>query len=331
MFRISKKNTILLLWYKEGNNLGDYYIYKTVVSLLDKWGYFYTDIDVGLPYNKIACKARKCDFLWFIGGGIIERWIPDVIRNFSSFHKKSKSIRYGITGLSIGDFDYNEYIDELKYWTTNSVFFFVRDNYTSDYLNAISNSKSVKTTADIVFAYPLNNVYREYNSDYAIGVNFRDLPYVDLSGEFKWDKWNEKINRINNVRIIPDQHNELLKYDLYFDKEYSPEKALQVISKCDIVIAMRYHVLLFAARMKKFIVPINYCPKVERLAKQLGVEGYTIGVHDYNKLDSVIEKLKNDKLYYNTLQKNVTELENSVTTMLIDIKHILREELINEG
>ena len=117
------KKSALILWYTIDLNYGDYLIFQTVKGYLKDWGFEVEGIDVGLPYREIAKIARKYDILWFAGGGIIERGIPDIIINFKKFHKKARKIKYGVTGLSIGNFNYSNEIKAIQYWVANASFF----------------------------------------------------------------------------------------------------------------------------------------------------------------------------------------------------------------
>lgn len=323
------KKKVLVLWYPIACNLGDYYIYKTVKNYLEKWGYACIDMDVGLPYNQIAKVARKCDFLWFAGGGIIERGIPDIILQFEKFHKLSRYIKYGITGLSIGEFDYSDNKRSLSYWISNALFFYTRDNYSADELNRIIEGDGAHSSADVVFASDAEKRYSNNTINYDVGINFRDVPYPDLTGDINWNEWSKSVNALDKSVIgIPDQFNfsNLVKFNV--ESEYSPQKALEVISKCDIVVAMRFHVVLFAAKMGKIPIPISYCPKVERLSKQLGVEGLVLGIHDYHELSAKMQDVMNNRdQYLSTISENVYGLQNEIKTVFENIKKSIKEEI----
>ncbi len=323
---IKKQKKALILWYTIDSNFGDYYIYETIKQYLLDWNYNVINLDIGLPWHKIAKTAKKCDLLWFAGGGIIERWIPDVITNFERFHKKTKFLNYGITGLSIGEFNYDKYRNVLSYWVNNSKFFYSRDDYTASVLNRYSNSKKVIPSVDVVFACKSFqiNLIRDLvseNKNY-VGINFRDLPYVDLSGEFNWLEWCRSIK--NSIAIetkgIPDQYDYSTKVDFDVIAHYSPANALAVLMNSKFNIAMRYHVLLMSARLGIPCVPICYCPKVSRLSDQLGLAELNLGVHDYNRIKEKVDYLIQ---HFNDIQKNLNsrckEMELQAEKMFLEI------------
>lgn len=325
----NKKKKVLVLWYPIGSNFGDFYIHETVKNNLDKWGYSWNSMDVGLPYNQIAKVAKKCDFVWFAGGGIIERGIPDIILQFKKFHKQARNIKYGITGLSIGEFDYSDNKSSLSYWINNASFFYTRDKYSADELNRIIGNQIAYASADVVFASDAEKQYINNKNDYDIGINFRDLPYPDLSGEFDWESWTNSISEINGkITGIPDQYDVSDMVNFNMEVAYSPQNALKAISKCNIVVAMRFHVILFAAKMGKIPIPINYCPKVERLAKQLGIDNLVLGVHDFHDLPAKINEVNNNKDFYQeVIAQNVCILENNINKTFDVVKSILKKEI----
>lgn len=330
MFGIKKKKKrVLVLWYTVDNNLGDYYIYTTVTSFLRQWGFEYVSMEVGSPYECIAQAAKRCDFVWFAGGGIIERGIPNIILNIEKYLQCSRRVKYGITGLSIGEFDYSKAADSLSSWVRNSEFFYTRDAYSANELNRISNSTKVKACVDVVFALDVESIVEKIDNSFELGINFRELPYVDLSGEFQWERWNEEISRINKtIAGIPDQHDCSDKVGYKLEKDYTPEKALNIIGQCEDVLAMRYHVLLLAARLGKIPIPIAYCPKVTRLAEQLGITGLTLGVHDYDKLAGIIRLADDNKIDYDKIIKDsVRQCECEAQTMFNNIEEYMLREI----
>lgn len=323
------KKKILVLWYSIGNNFGDYYIYKTIRENLQHWGYEVTDMDVGTPYKILVKAADACDFLWFAGGGIIERNAPDIIRYFIRFHIKAKKIKYGITGLSIGEFDYSEYKRNLKYWIEHSCFFYTRDLYSAQMLNRISAKERVMASADVVFAYMDGK--QGINDKHYVGVSLRRLPYIDLTGDFEWEHWNHAIEKIKDREVIgiPDQDDCTQKVSFDFYGEYNPDNVMKAISECEFIISMRFHAIVLAACMGKASIPICYCPKVRRLASQLGLEDLCLDVHEYEALPRMVAKLQQYKeIYESSIQKNVNICQNQVKEMLESIENILKREIL---
>lgn len=330
MFNCIKQKKVLVLWYTYKENYGDVLIYSTVKSYLEKWGYTVDYMDVGLPYLQIAKQAKKYDFLWFAGGGIIERGVPDIIVNFPTFHKKAGKIPYGVTGLSIGIFHYDEYKSSISFWVEKSLFFYSRDEYTSNELNRISNSSKVISGVDVVFANTELATLKTIN-DSKVGISIRDLPYTDLSGSFHWNEWKKSLKEsLGNKMIgIPDQHDCIRFLDIPFDSDYKPFKVTELLQSISYTVAMRYHVILVAAIMGKVSIPIGYCPKVSRLAEQLGIEELEIGVHDWEKVKSMVMKYHDDEeSLKNAMNKNVLRMRNEALFMFHTVEQKIKGETV---
>ncbi len=328
-FSFMRKKKVLILWYPVDENLGDYYLFNTVRKYAVTWGFDVQDMDVGAPYEGIAEAARKCDWLWFAGGGIIERGIPDIISNFPDFLIKSNHIKYGITGLSIGEFDYSSKSKEISNWVRNSSFFYTRDDYSADVLNSISKSDIVIPSADVVFAYDgLKKDYVNYKNE--VGISFRPMPYTDLTGEIDWKLWNDSIQKNIAEKLIgiPDQFDVSRNFDFIYEWDYSPQNAVKVIEQIKFGIAMRYHVILIAARMGKVCIPIDYCPKVARLANQLGISELILHYNQADKLPQVVKHyLDNENSIKDTMSKKVEALEKRAQMMFDSIEHIMKEKM----
>lgn len=322
-----KKKRILILWYTHGQNLGDYYLFNTVRNYAIKWGFDVQDMDVGKPYKLIAKKAKKCDWVWFAGGGIIERGIPDVIEHFSKFYEETGHTFYGVTGLSVGNFDYSEKIESLKEWVRNASFFYTRDLYSAEFLNGIAKANSVIPSADVVFAY--NKFIFDCNHvESPFGINFREMPYPDLTGNVNWDSWNKAILTSINSKIvgIPDQHDSLDHFSFDFGYKYTPQNAIKAISQITFGLAMRYHVILIAAMCGKVCIPIDYCPKVSRLASQLGISDLILHYNEANKLPDMINRYKaNEEFYKNKVKENVIFLRKEANRMFELVEKTIKE------
>ena len=329
IFFSKKRKKILILWYTYQKNLGDYYLFKTVQSYAKLWGYDVCGMDIGEPYEKIAKASKKFDYLWFAGGGIIERGVPDIIRNFPLFYEKTNHILYGVTGLSVGNFDYTYYSTQISSWVQNSSFFYARDDYTADLLNSMSKIQKVLPSADVVFAYKDFEIYKA-SCQKLFGANFRSMPYPDLTGEINWSQWNNMINEtvFDEIIGIPDQLDVSQHFSFNFESKYSPQKVVNIISQIDYGIAMRYHVILIAAMMGKVCIPIDYCPKVTRLAEQLGISDLVLHYNEANKFKNIFMLYsQNEDHYKKIVETNVQLLKLKALEMFKTVESIIKQQI----
>lgn len=323
---IFTKKKVLVLWYTRGKNYGDYLLYQTVEQHLKKWGYEAKSFEVGSHYEKVLKAAEECSFIWFAGGGIIERYVPSVIQNFEEFYIRSGKKPYGVTGLSIGGFDYSEWAENLKFWATNATFFYSRDEYTANTINRFAEAKRVISGVDVVFANQNIRGIQPTTGRY-MGVNFREVPYEDLSGAFRWDQWATALRTENMPDFvgIPDQHDCLGKIGLPQTIPYSPEYVTEILQGVRFSVAMRYHVVLVSAMFGKVSIPIDYCPKVSRLANQLGITELIVGIHDYGNLPEKVQLyLDNESYFQEKLSQEVIDLERRADLMFFEIRKRLK-------
>lgn len=303
---------ILLLWYMQDDNFGDVLISRTIKDYFKPYDCVIEDHEVGDYWRNIVKHANECDFLLFAGGGIIERGVPNSIINWDKVVEELR-ISYGVIGLGIGEFNHDSYSEKFRSWVDNSSFFFVRDKYTQEKMNDYSCSKKVIFSADCVFAN--KNLKEDSNRiQERIAINVRDLPYEDLTGKLNWIIVNTIIKKLNIKKIIMDSSNEMnngcifdveenSKY-LTMDKNEKMEYIIQNIGECRTIVAMRFHVVLVAAKLGIPTIPIEYCPKVKYLSQQLGLQQLSVTIDNLAEIPNKFNELMDNMEYY---QKNILE------------------------
>ena len=322
----------------ENDNFGDTLIAETTSEILKKEGYVVVNHEIGGNPNDIILLSYECDFLLFAGGGIIERYIPPLLRRFSEYVSEL-SIPYGVMGVSVGDFNYDHKSISLGKWVDESVFFYTRDERSRKILNKYSKTNKAKYTGDCVFLTNRLNSYTNYNRD-KVGINIRDLPYTDLTGELDWNRILEIMDIIKSDVIIMDSSDDIRhilieqkEIDKYYDyiKKNKSEKVEQIIdeiNECGIIVAMRYHVILIAALLGIPTVAIKYCPKVETLVEQLELHDISVDINDYNGILKKYDYLCNHyKEYKEKLLTNVKIMKKRVVDMYEEVLVKLKETM----
>lgn len=332
-------NKILLVWYMENDNFGDVLIYDTVSSRLLKDGYNVESHAVGDSFLRITEHANQCDFMLFAGGGIIERYIPEIIRKFEKVSGILK-VPYGIIGLGMGNFDYSEYSSEIKAWVDQAMFFYVRDEATKNQLDMISKSSKVIFSADCVFANTSIDRYIQTTQGITReghGVNLRDLPYKDITKDFDWEAVNFILKQVNCDIVIPDSSEDASKIFIECENKclrkftnLLPIEKVQVtvneINKCAWIVAMRFHVVLVAALMGIPTIPIMYCPKVRYLAEQLGITELALEIDEYRNIPQKVDMLCGRREeYLINIKKNVNVMKEKAEAMFEEILRYLEK------
>lgn len=330
---------ILLAWYMEGENFGDTLIYQTVSSRLEEKGFEVDSHEVGDDGRKIFEHANQCDFLLFAGGGIIERYVPPVIKYFK-VNKPLLEVPYGIIGFGMGTFDYQQYEEAISCWVNSAEFFYVRDEATKFQLDEISQTNKVVYSADCVFGN--KKIQQMCNkSENMYGVNIRNLPYKDLTGDWNWDRLNQVLQFVGCNFLISDSSNEAeflkLKIENFDEidkyRELKQEEKIELIineiMQCKWIVAMRFHVVLVAAMLGIVTVPIKYCPKVKYLSEQLGLEELAVEVDEYEQISDKVKLLtENQQLYRIIVNENIDKMKKRADAMFEEVITFLEQKQI---
>jgi len=310
----NNKNKVLLVVCLYENNFGDILIYKTIDKKLRNNGFDTEIVEISKSLNesKLIERANNSKFLYFVGGGIIERWAPEIIRYFDVLHKHLL-VPYGVIGLSTGNFVYQDMYVSLKAFADKAMFFYTRDEDSILTFQKAGASKLPTAGVDVVFANADIAAFNRYGN--AISANFRNVPYPDVTGDIEWQKWSNALRNIGVQFLIRDcsDTQQSLEIPINSDDE------LSAIRKSAFVVSMRFHVILVAALTGVLPVPINYCPKVRRLAKQLGIEEYCLELHDHHKLESIFTRLKsNENIVRKNLGTRISELRMKANEIIDD-------------
>jgi len=321
-----KKATVLLVVCLFENNFGDILIYETINKKLKDAGFETELVEVSQSLNESGLieKANNSDFLYFVGGGIIERWAPQIIKHFDSLYKHIQ-VPYGVVGLSTGEFDYAGFNNSLKLFCEKAKFFYTRDEESAETFRKTGACKLPTAGVDVTFANDMLTQL-ERTGD-VVTASFRNIPYIDITGDLNWKLWSDALRKIGVKSLIHDCHNAQSKLGIPVDNS----DILQQISHANIIVVMRFHIIIAASMIGVLTIPINYCPKVKRLAEQLGIEEYCLELNDHDKLESTFQRLKsNEKTVRKNMDTRVSGLKARANEIIKNSIRIM-EKSINEN
>jgi polysaccharide pyruvyl transferase WcaK-like protein len=309
---VTAKGTVLLVVCLYENNFGDILIYQTISEKFKQAGFDIQIVHVNQPLSesRLVEKANNCDFLYFVGGGIIERWAPEVIKKFDTVVYKLK-VPYGVVGLSTGEFDYSYMSNSLKLFSEKACFFYTRDEASVETFYKAGAKKLPIVGVDVVFAN--DHIQQARIGGNIVKAAFRNIPYVDITGDLDWPKWSNVLKKIGVSSLIRDCNDAQKALDIPIVNA----DILTQIASSRMVVAMRFHIIVVAAMMGVLPIPIAYCPKVRRLANQLGISEYCLSLKEYDKLESVVNAMQaNEFLIRSTLQNRVSMLRASANEII---------------
>lgn len=257
-----------------------------------------------------------------------------------------------VAAPSFGPFDEKKKIkNRIRKWAFNTTnYFCVRESTSLEYLEKIHADKNVTVTIDSAFCYSIQKqtAEKQFSKDNELITFWKKYKQIigititDLSWNVKYKERHEISDKIKNsfmefiqemnkqsigVILIPqlfgnqNDANDLGKFQcenvMTLSDEYDSEFQQYLISKLYIVIGMRYHSNIFAAKMGTPFLPIIYEEKMSAFIYDAGLNQYAIEVESLN-LKLLIEKFnyirgsymdyKNDLLVLNERWKRSAEV-----------------------
>ncbi|MGM8215068.1 polysaccharide pyruvyl transferase CsaB [Bacillaceae bacterium W0354] len=177
----------------------------------------------------------------------------------------------------------------------------VRDGGSKELLHELGVRKpETVVTADIAFAYPethddtcLNSLPEVVRGSRLVGVSIR--PWFDEKKLYRELAvyLDELISQGFTPVFIPmEGHHDVKASNWVVEQmehaekchvlgpDFTPNQYLQMMKHCEFVIGMRLHSVIFSTVAGTPVVPISYDPKVEEIAKQVGVWDYGMRLED---------------------------------------------------
>lgn len=287
---------IAVFGYYNALNAGDDRIQYCITKLCEG------NTVVFLPHYLPPPQEYLRDFDWILigGGGLVfERvgiWV-----NTKQWLRKTRA-RVGILGLGVNRVS-DELLTELSYLLERSVFFFVRDEKSKSLLN---NHPKVQVHPDLTWCFPfLPSNEKATITSKQIALNLVPCHWKD----FEPDKWITEFKKITNFQLVPFPLNYNLKKDLdllkiYFENINTQEFSLQALQESEILVACRYHAIVFAMQIGKPFIAINYDEKVERLLRESNLLECGLETTEY--------ALIREKLYF--ILRNRDEIHQKISS-----------------
>jgi polysaccharide pyruvyl transferase WcaK-like protein len=307
---------IAVFGYYNALNAGDDRIQYCITKLCEG------NTVVFLPHYLPAPQEYLRDFDWILigGGGLVfERvgiWV-----NTKQWLRKTRA-RVGILGLGVNRVS-DELLTELSYLIERAVFFFVRDEKSKLLLN---NHPKVQVHPDLTWCFPFLPSNENLTiASKKIAVNLVPCHWKD----FEPDKWIKELKKLSDFQLIPFPFNFNLKKDVellksYFDHINTQEFSLQPLQDSQIMVACRYHAIVFAMQMGKPFIAINYDEKVERLLGESDLVQCGLQTTEYELLQEKIHFVLNkQEIIQNKINDYATLQRKNAKNLIILIQNHL--------
>lgn len=270
---------IAVFGYYNALNAGDDRIQYCITKL------FQGNNIVFLPHYLPPPQEYLQTFDWILigGGGLVfERvgiWV-----NTKQWLKKCKA-NIGVFGLGVNRVS-PELLPELSDLIERSEFFYVRDEQSRSLLN---NHPKVEVHPDLTWCFPFPVEINTSTSN-KIAVNLVPCHWK----EFDVEMWLKELSEFQ-LNAFPLNFNRDRDFDLlkkYFGDSIPQEFSLQPLRESEILVACRYHAIIFAMQMGKPFIAINYDEKVHRLLAEANLSDLCLETTEfallYEKINFVL-------------------------------------------
>ena len=277
-------------------------------------------------------------FDWIIiGGGGLVREQVGIWVNMAQWLRNLRA-NVGVIGLGI-----NSLTSELKIEVFNLLerakFFFVRDKTSKQLLD---NDSRVEVHPDLTWCFPFSD--RTTLTGNTIAVNL-----TPCEGRLNAKQW---LGQVDRDRLVPfplyfTKNRDYVLLKEYFGVRTPQEFTLEPLVNSKILIACRYHALVFAMQLGIPFVAIHYDHKVKRLLVESNLDHLCLELDESNLLADKISYIESHQAEiistintYATLQKQLAQtmlqqLNNSIDrTLLVEhprtiIKKVIKKIIFN--
>lgn len=228
---------------------------------------------------------RSFDWAVIGGGGLVFEKVgiwKDLKNWIDKSHLKIGVVGLGITRLPDGlDKELNSLLEKAQ-------FFHVRDSTSKSLLN---DDVRVTLSPDLTWMFPYSTDEKPHPE--TIALNLAPCPWK----QFNATKWVEALEK-EDVRPFPlffaEERDEGLLRSFY--GELVPhEWDVTPLIESEILVASRFHAIIFAMQLRRPFIAINYDEKIERLLTEANLQDCLLETDQSDQLTTKIEWLRSNK------------------------------------
>jgi polysaccharide pyruvyl transferase WcaK-like protein len=307
---------IAIFGYYNALNAGDDRIQYCITKLLQG------NSIVFLPHYLSPPQEYLQSFDWILigGGGLVfERvgiWV-----NIKQWITKCKA-KIGVFGLGVNRVS-QDLLPELLDLIEKSDFFYVRDEISKSLLN---DHPKVEVHPDLTWCFPFPPVEPNTSStNNKIAINLAPCHWKDFVPEM----WIKELSQFQ-LNPFPLNFNVDRDFDLlekYLWKIPFQEFSLQPLIDSEILVACRFHAIIFAMQMGKPFLAINYDHKVERLLKESNLSECCLETTEYALLVEKINFIRENQV---EIQKKINSFAALQQERSIYLKQAIQNHLANK-
>lgn len=244
---------------------------------------------------------RRFDWILIGGGGLVFS-IHGIWKGMKRWIRKSRS-RVGVIGLGVNRVD-EELGKELSDLVELSEFVFVRDTESKKLLNNISK---VAVYPDLTWVAPFNlETCGKYSKErFDVALNLAPCAWR------KYDPiaWYESVK---NFRVAPfpmymTESQDMGLLESLMDTSVPKDFTLRPLLESRMLLACRYHAIVFALMNVKPFLAIAYDYKVSRLCDEIGLSELCLSTEEHFRLPDRMEYLESN---YDVVKNRILLIRN---------------------
>lgn len=266
---------IAIFGYYNALNAGDDRIQTCLVRILRGHTIVFLPHYITPPIQYL----QTFDWILIGGGGLVFERVG-IWSNVQKWVQKCKA-NIGVLGLGINKVT-QDLENELLSLIEASTFFYVRDATSHSLLG---NHPKVKIFPDLTWCYPLAS----YTSPYEHGIALNIVPCHWKTFDHK--AWVDACLP-HSINPFPLNFNIDRDFDLltnFFGSSVPSEFSLSPLHESRVLVACRYHAIIFAMQLGKPFIAICYDDKVERLLNESELAECGLKTHESHQLEETLE------------------------------------------
>lgn len=250
-------------------------------------------------------------FDWIIiGGGGLVRERVGIWVEMSQWLRGLRA-NVGVVGLGVNSLT-PELTSEVFSLLDYAQFFFVRDRKSKQLLN---NDVRVKVHPDLTWCFPFEPNSETVQDTIALNI-------TGCEGKFQTDRWLKQLE-LEQISPFPLYFTKDRDYALltkHFGEVVPREFTLEPLINSKMLIACRYHAIVFAMQLGKPFIAINYDDKVKRLLVESGLSNICL---ELDQSDLLREKIK----YLQAHESEIKDKVKSYAQEQIELAQIMLNKL----
>lgn len=259
---------------------------------------------------------QQVDYV-ILGGGSIANQVHGVFKNMRHW---IQAAQVPVFGVSLTVSHYDEFRYELSSILETGGMIWVRDSKSAEVLRF---ERDLVVAPDISWLFP-RTFPHEIRSN-SVGINFRPWDKIDWEPQ----AWKEQLGRTFDSQLTPwslcfgkDDDLSVLQQIMSIKEDYPSEFDPTVPSRSQLIMAMRYHAIIFSIQAGTPFIAIENTRKVQYLLDQVGLSHAAVPLNQPNQLPLVLESVNSS-----LTSELLAQITQRMSSQAWEVANLMRERI----